>query len=144
MGNRASCGCAISQKPAIPRARTVSRIRRLDPLARDRRSDAGRWMSHRALSRLIHVAVETGHRFGREGLEGDPVAWMYRPLCLFEGEAAITACAERQGFADAVALHGLWPALDGEVSVIEGLLAPPRARIDDVSGEPAIDLRRDV
>lgn len=113
--------------------------RRRDPLARDRRGDGWHWMSDRSLSRLIHVAAETGQRFARDELDGDPVGWMYRPLRLFNGIAPVSACADRRGFATAVMLHSFWPTLDAEAVAIEELLQPAHQSRRDVGGAGAAD-----
>jgi hypothetical protein len=102
-----------------------------DPLGEDRPDDDCQLLSDRQLARVVFVAAETGHRFGREGRSADPAAWMYAPRRLFAGEAPVAACTTQHGFVAAMLLHGVWPELDAEPAAIEDLLIG-----DEDLGEP--------
>lgn len=86
----------------------------VEPLDRDQPDDPAVWLTHRQLIRLVLIAAETGARFERDGIVMDPAAWLFAPRRLFEGRAAIDACAARGAFIRAMLLHGLGLGLSCE------------------------------
>ncbi len=90
-------------------------------------------LADREIARVIIIAAKTGHRFGCEGRDKDPAAWMYAPRRLFSGARPVEACTTRCGFAAAMLLHGTWPDVDME----------PEARVEllaDTEDLPAVPL----
>jgi hypothetical protein len=103
----------------------------LDPLDPDERLDPTIMVTKRRLLRLAIVAVETGARFQREGLEQDPIAWMLAPRTLFHGADAIEAALELGGCIRGILLHGLGLGLDADPAFLDALLA------DEPANEPS-------
>lgn len=96
----------------------------LDPLAEDcPYDDMAIITTRRAITRVALVAVETGARFQREGIEHDPMSWMIAPRRLFDGRAAIDACLEREHCLRSILVHGLSLGLDLAPSVVDTLLS---------------------
>ncbi len=96
----------------------------LDPLAEDcLNEDTAIITTRRAIARVALVAVETGGRFQREGIEHDPMSWMLAPRRLFDGRAAIDACLEREHCLRSVLVHGLSLGLDLAPTVVDTLLS---------------------
>jgi len=96
----------------------------LDPLAEDcPYDDTPIITTRRALTRVALVAVETGGRFQREGIEHDPMSWMLAPRRLFDGRAAIDACLEREHCLRSILVHGLSLGLDLAPTVVDTLLS---------------------
>lgn len=96
----------------------------LDPLAEDcPYDDTAIITTRRAITRVALVAVETGGRFQREGIEHDPMSWMLAPRRLFDGRAAIDACLEREHCLRSILVHGLSLGLDLAPTVVDTLLS---------------------
>lgn len=95
----------------------------LDPLDADLPSDLAMTLSHRQLSRLMFIAAETGARFEREGVDVDPVGWLFTPRVLFDGRQALVACKEREAFIRAILLHGLSIGFDADPDEMDALMA---------------------
>lgn len=96
----------------------------LDPLAEDCPSDDTAIITtRRAITRVALVAVETGGRFQREGIEHDPMSWMLAPRRLFDGRAAIDACLEREHCLRSILVHGLSLGLDLAPTAVDNLLS---------------------
>lgn len=93
-----------------------------DPLGMDEAGDLVVTTTRRAISRIAFVAAETASRFERESIEHDPMAWLFAPRRLFDGQAAIDACLERTDFQRAILLHGLSIGLDTDPKEIDHLL----------------------
>lgn len=93
-----------------------------DPLGMDEAGDLVVTTTRRAISRIAFVAAETASRFERESIEHDPMAWLFAPRRLFDGQAAIDACLERTDFQRAILLHGLSIGLDADPEEIDDLL----------------------
>lgn len=93
-----------------------------DPLGHDRHDDVVVTTTRRAISRVAYVAAETASRFEREAVGSDPVAWLFAPRRIFDGEAAIDACMRRDAFQRAILLHGLSLGLDANPEEIDSLL----------------------
>ena len=93
-----------------------------DPLGHDRHDDVVVTTTRRAISRVAYVAAETASRFEREAVGSDPVAWLFAPRRIFDGEAAIDACMRRDAFQRAILLHGLSLGLDANPEEIDRLL----------------------
>lgn len=94
-----------------------------DPLGQDGPNDTRLILTDRKMVRVVTLAVETTLRLARDGRDSDPVGWMYAPLSLFAGARPVEGCTSRQGFAVAMALHGLWPELDADPDAIAGLFS---------------------
>lgn len=94
-----------------------------DPLDPDEIGDTAVSTTRRALTRLALVAVETGVRFQREGVDHDPMAWMLTPRRIFGGVVPLEACLERKNCLRAILLHGLSVGLDASPKLIDTLLA---------------------
>lgn len=94
---------------SFPSAILLARPR---PFESDLGTDEMLTMSVRAMDRLIVLAIETGVRFERQDIDGDPVAWMYAPRSLFGGEAAVDACRGQVAFVQAMELHSSGRHLD--------------------------------
>ena len=96
----------------------------LDPLAEDcPYGDTAIITTRRAITRVALVAVETGGRFQREGIEHDPMSWMLAPRRLFNGRAAIDACLEREHCLRSILVHGLSLGLDLAPTAVDTLLS---------------------
>jgi hypothetical protein len=80
-------------------------------------------LTHRQLIRLMLIAAETRARFEREGIAMDPAGWLFAPRCLFDGRAAVDACAAHGAFIRAMLLHGLGLGLDAAPAAMDALLA---------------------
>jgi len=93
----------------------------LDPLSPDSCNDAPVVMTDRQLGRLLLVATEVGARFQREGIEYDPLAWMYAPRRLFRGVAAINAVVDFDNCERAILLHALGIGLDADPILLDSL-----------------------
>jgi hypothetical protein len=113
---------AISEPPLMmaPSSSTVVYVEPLDP---DLPDDPAVRLTHRQLIRLVLIAAETGARFEREGIVVDPAAWLFAPRRLFEGRAAVDACATHGAFIRAMLLHGLGLGLDAAPEAMAALLA---------------------
>jgi hypothetical protein len=95
----------------------------VEPLDRDLPDDPAVRLTHRQLIRLVLIAAETGARFEREGIAMDPAAWLFAPRRLFDGRAAVDACAAHGAFIRAMLLHGLGLGLDAAPEAMDALLA---------------------
>ncbi|URD61091.1 hypothetical protein M8312_00795 [Sphingomonas sp. KRR8] len=73
--------------------------------------------------RVLSVAVETGARFVRDRLEGDPLDWLFGAKSLFDGRSAVATCRHEEGFRRAIVFHGLSLGSDVHPSALEGLPA---------------------
>jgi hypothetical protein len=102
--------------PQLDSDRTASRSR--GHLAPQRRSGMAHSDARVALTRLMYVSSETAARFQREGLGLEPLLWLTEPHRLFDGKAAIDACATEEGARRALALHGLGIGLDADPAII--------------------------
>lgn len=94
----------------------------LDPLDDDGSGDVPILLTNRQLLRLMFVAAHTGSRFQREESDTDPMAWCCTARRLFNGKAAIQACAELTAFRRAIIFHGLELGVDAPASYIDRLL----------------------
>lgn len=94
----------------------------LDPLEADRPDDEVVIMTKRAMCRIALVAAETGGRFERDGISYDPMSWMLAPRQLFNGGAAIEACAQLEHCRRSILVHGLGLGLDVAPSAIDALI----------------------
>lgn len=101
-----------------------------DPMAPDAWDDVPIVVTRRRLARLALVSSETTARFQREGIEYDPMAWMFSPLAIFAGRDAIDAALDLDCCSRAILLHGLGMALDADPACIDALLH------DDEPDEP--------
>ena len=101
-----------------------------DPLDADEAGDEVVRATRRGLTRLALVAAETGARFQREEVGHDPMAWLLAPRRLFDGEAVVDACLDRDACLRAVLLHGLALGLDAEPARIDALI-----RVDAYGGD---------
>lgn len=113
----------------------------LDPFDKDCPEDVRILTTRRALTRVVLVAVETGGRFAREGIEYDPMSWMLASRELFSGRSAIDACLEREHCIRSVLVHGLSLGLDLSPSAVDALLAD-----DDIDGagpDPKLNRKKD-
>lgn len=95
----------------------------VDPLDPDTLDDPVVVTTRRGLVRLAVVAAETASRFGRDGMDHDPMDWLLEPRRLFRGEAALDACLARDDCVRAVLLHGLSLELDIPRDELDELLA---------------------
>ena len=93
-----------------------------DPLGDDLLADQPVLTTDRRLRRIVAVAADVGARFVREGLTGDPAAWMQAPRGLFGGRTAIEACQDRDSFVRATLLHGLSFGMDAEPEELDAVL----------------------
>jgi hypothetical protein len=93
----------------------------LDPLSPDTSQDAPVMMTDRQLGRLLLVATEVGARFQREGIDYDPLAWMYAPRRLFGGLAPIEAVTNHDDCERAILLHALGIGLDADPILLDSL-----------------------
>ena len=93
-----------------------------DPLDSDTTTDATVATTRRGLTRLALVAVETGARFQREGVDHDPMSWMLAPRELFDGATAIDACLQRDACLRAILVHGLSLGLDADPELVDALV----------------------
>ncbi len=97
-------------------------LRFSDPLAEDAPDDDLLLTSERRLQRVAIVACDVGARYQREGLSGDPVAWMLAPRAMFGGATALEACQERRSFLRAAVVHGLSLGLDADPEELDALI----------------------
>ncbi|WCP14067.1 hypothetical protein sphantq_02509 [Sphingobium sp. AntQ-1] len=109
-----------------------------DPLGMDEAGDLVVTTTRRAISRIAFVAAETASRFERESIEHDPMAWLFAPRRIFEGQAAIDACLERNDFQRAILLHGLSLGLDADREEIDDLLDDDEDELSSYHLDPAI------
>lgn len=115
-----------------------------DPLGHDRHDDVVVTTTRRAISRVAYVAAETASRFEREAVASDPVAWLFAPRRIFDGEAAIDACMRRDAFQRAILLHGLSLGLDADPEEIDRLLDDDDDGDDDDFLDPLWGFNRPV
>lgn len=94
-----------------------------DPVDEDRQNDPVTQVTHRQLLRLVFMAAETGVRFERDKLPGDPVNWLLTPTALFSGQAPVDACRHHDAFLLGIILQGLSLGLDANPNDIAELLA---------------------
>lgn len=120
-----------------------------DPLGGDASDDVPVVTTTRRLARLSLAASEVGARFGREGLPGDPSAWMLSPRLMFGGRAAVDACQDLAGLERSLLMHGLGMELDAGPEDLERLLvgdagpeAPISATAVDSRGGGTVTRRR--
>lgn len=97
-----------------------------DPLDEDCALDERVDLSRRSLLRVAVAAARTGARYEREGLDGDPVAWLLAPRRVFDGETALDACVDLAPLRRCIALHA--PSTDHELD------AEPE-EMDEILGE---------
>lgn len=83
--------------------------------------------------RLAYVAAETGARFVRDRLSGEPLDWLLSSDRLFGGERVLDACQRPEGFRRAVVLHGLGLPFQLEPELIAGI---PAEDFVTVTGRP--------
>ncbi|WP_242416526.1 hypothetical protein [Sphingomonas panni] len=102
-----------------------------DPLERDLASDEIVHTTRRALVRLALVAAESASRFARDGVDGDPVAWMLAPRRLFDGRTPLEACLDRDDCLRAVLLHGLALGTDADPGALDDLMAEDEDDMDE-------------
>jgi hypothetical protein len=122
------------QHPPAQQPSTWTAMSYVDPLDDDRPTDATITLTHRQLLRLVFVAAETGARFQREGINVDPVDWLFARRRLFNDQIALDACQKRDAFVRVLVLHGLSLGLDASPNDIDEL------RADDAFGtEPAAE-----
>ncbi len=76
-----------------------------DPIDDDSAMDERVDISRRGLLRVAVAAARTGARYEREGLDGDPVAWLLAPRRVFDGETALDACVDLAPLRRCLALH---------------------------------------
>lgn len=74
------------------------------------------------LLRIALVAIETGARFQREGIDIDPLAWMVTPRRMFAGRPPIEACVTADACSRAILVHGLGLGLDPDPEAIDVLM----------------------
>ena len=117
-------------QPAQPEGSADQAIAYLDPLDDDLTWDPHVELSHRQLGRLLFIAAETGARFQREEVSYDPMAWMFSPRALFDGQAAADACQRREPFVRAMLLHGLSLGIDADPEELDALI------VDDIDIAP--------
>lgn len=110
----------------IDRHHTLEPSFRYDPLDDDCPHDERLELTRRGLLRVAVAAARTGARYERDGLEGDPVAWMLAPRNVFDGETALDACVDLAPLRRCIALHA--PSAD------RGLDADPE-EMDEILGE---------
>jgi hypothetical protein len=91
-----------------------------DPMTPDTSREHSLRITVRQLSRVALVASEVGARFQREGIEYDPMAWMFAPRRLFGGRCAIDATRDLDHCIRAILLHGLG-MLDLDPAIIDEL-----------------------
>lgn len=106
-------------------ADTMGRVGALfpDPLDDDAPGDELVVTTRRAIGRVALVATETAARFQREGIEHDPMTWLYAPRAVFDGGSAVDSCLDRDACMRGILVHGLGLGLDVERSVVDALLA---------------------
>lgn len=73
--------------------------------------------------RLMYIAAVTGARFVGERFNQEPIEWLLKEQCLFDGHSAMEACAQPEGFRRVVLLHGLALGLDAEPKQVAGIPA---------------------
>ena len=78
-----------------------------DPLDDDAAGDELVVTTRRAIGRVAQVATETATRFQREGIEHDPMSWMYAPRALLNGASAVDSCLDRDACMRGILVHGL-------------------------------------
>lgn len=93
----------------------------LDPLSPDCSGDVHVMMTNRQLGRLLLVATEVSARFQREGIEYDPMAWMYAPRQLFRGRNAMEAATDIDNCERAILMHALGLGLDADPVLLDDL-----------------------
>jgi hypothetical protein len=113
---------AVISGPPLIIAPSASTVVYVEPLDRDLPDDPDVRLTHRQLIRLVLIAAETGARFEREGIVMDPAAWLFAPRRLFDGRAAVDACAAHGAFIRAMLLHGLGLGLDAAPEAMDALL----------------------
>jgi hypothetical protein len=94
------------------------------------------------LIRLAEVSVETGVRFERDSLSGEPMDWSLRPRRLFDGRDALEACLGEDGHDRALLVHGMGLDLDADARDLEGLFMDGSDRTDS-PGDNVICLPHD-
>lgn len=102
-----------------------------DPLDEDSIDDELVLTTRRAIGRVALVAAETAARFQREGVEHDPMSWLWSPREVFDGAVAIDACLDREACLRAILVHGLGLGLDVGRSAVEELLASDDDDLDE-------------
>ena len=113
----------ISEMPSGYTSKPLISREMLNPLEADRPDDQFFIITKRAMCRIALVAAETGGRFERDGIKYDPMSWMLAPRQLFNGGAAIEACAQLEHCRRSILVHGLGLGLDVTPSAIDALIA---------------------